>query len=103
MLSCQNDEYTDISALVNIQLTKDTDTGEVWISDVSYKPIYMADLYDYGINDYGWHYRMVDLHAAINSYESGTPGNSSQTKSTATWPTPLRQFTSSSARSSTPP
>ena len=33
----------------------------------------MADLYDYGINDYGWHYRMVDLHAAINSYESGTP------------------------------
>ena len=73
LLSCQNDEYTDISALVNIQLTKDTDTGEVWISDVSYKPIYMADLYDYGINDYGWHYRMVDLHAAINSYESGTP------------------------------
>lgn len=73
MLSCQNDEYTDISALVNIQFTKDTDTGEVWISDVSYKPIYMADLYDYGINDYGWHYRMVDLHAAINSYESGTP------------------------------
>lgn len=73
MLSCQNDEYTDISALVNIQLTKDTDTGDVWISDVSYKPIYMADLYDYGINDYGWHYRMVDLHAAINSYESGTP------------------------------
>ena len=73
MLSCQNDEYTDISALVNIQLTKDTDTGEVWTSDVSYKPIYMADLYDYGINDYGWHYRMVDLHAAINSYESGTP------------------------------
>ena len=73
MLSCQNDEYTDISALVNIQLTKDTDTGETWISDVSYKPIYMADLYDYGINDYGWHYRMVDLHAAINSYESGSP------------------------------
>ena len=73
MLSCQNDEYTDISALVNIELTKDTDTGETWISDVSYKPIYMADLYDYGINDYGWHYRMVDLHAAINSYESGSP------------------------------
>ena len=73
MLSCQNDEYTDISALVNIELTKDTDTGETWISDVSYKPIYMADLYDYGINDYGWHYRMVDLHAAIDSYESGAP------------------------------
>lgn len=73
MLSCQNDQYTDISALVNIELTKDTDTGEAWISDVSYKPIYMADLYDYGINDYGWHYRMVDLHAAIDSYDSGSP------------------------------
>ncbi len=73
MLSCQNDEYTDISALVNIVLTKDTDTGEAWISDVSYKPIYMADLYDYGINDYGWHYRMVDLHAAIDSYTSDEP------------------------------
>ena len=70
MLSCQNDAYTDISALVNIELTKDTDTGETWISDVSYKPIYMADLYDYGINDYGWHYRMVDLHAAIDSYDT---------------------------------
>ncbi len=73
MLSCQNDEYTDISAIVDIELTKDTDTGETWISSAGYKPIYMADLYDYNINDYGWHYRMVDLHAAINSYDSGTP------------------------------
>ena len=33
----------------------------------------MADLYDYGINDDGGHYRMVYLNAAINSYESGSP------------------------------
>ena len=72
-LSCQNDEYTDISSIVNISLTKDTDTGEAWIEDVSYRPIFMADLYDYDINDYGWHYRMVDLHAALDSYENGTP------------------------------
>lgn len=73
MLSCQNDDYTDISAIIDIELTKDTDTGETWISSAGYKPIYMADLYDYNINDYGWHYRMVDLHAAINSYDSGEP------------------------------
>ena len=72
-LSCQNDQYTDISAIVNISLTKDTDTGETWIEDVTYRPIFMADLYDYDINDYGWHYRMVDLHAAIDSYDNGTP------------------------------
>ena len=30
---------------------------------------------NYDINDYGWHYRMVDLHAALDSYESGEPWN----------------------------
>ena len=74
-LSCQNDAYTDISSILNIQLMKDTDTGEAWIEDVSYRPIFMADLYDYDINDYGWHYRMVDLHSALDSYESGEPWN----------------------------
>ena len=71
----ENDAYTDISSILNIQLMKDTDTGEAWIEDVSYRPIFMADLYDYDINDYGWHYRMVDLHAALDSYESGEPWN----------------------------
>ena len=74
-LSCQNDAYTDISSILNIELMKDTDTGEAWIENVSYRPIFMADLYDYDINDYGWHYRMVDLHAALDSYESGEPWN----------------------------
>lgn len=73
LLSCQNDQYTDISAIVNIEITKDNDTGAATVSNVSYRPIYMADLYDYGMNDYGWHYRVVDLHAAIASYDSGTP------------------------------
>ena len=74
-LSCQNDAYTDISSILNIELMKDTDTGEAWIENVSYRPIFMADLYDYDINDYGWHCRMVDLHAALDSYESGEPWN----------------------------
>lgn len=71
LLSCQNDEYTDISAILNLEITKDNVTGETSVTGVSYRPIYMADLYDYGINDYGWHYRVVDLHAAIAAWESG--------------------------------
>ncbi len=71
LLSCQNDQYTDISAILNLTITRNDDTGETRVTDVSYRPIYMADLYDYGINDYNWHYRVVDLHAAINAWESG--------------------------------
>lgn len=71
LLSCQNDDYTDISAILNIEITRNDDTGETVVSGVSYRPIYMADLYDYGINDYDWHYRVVDLHNAIAAWESG--------------------------------
>ena len=73
LLSCQNDEYTDISAILNIELTRDDASGETEVSGVSYRPIYMADLYDYGINDFEWHYRVVDLHNAIDAWESGEP------------------------------
>ena len=71
LISCQNDEYTDISAILNLEITRDDASGETRVTDVSYRPIYMADLYDYGINDYDWHYRVVDLHAAIDAWESG--------------------------------
>ncbi len=73
LLSCQNDENTDISAILNIEFTKNTDSGETRISSVFYDPIYMADLYDFGVEDFGWHYRLVDLHAAIDAYDSGEP------------------------------
>ncbi|HIS67316.1 MAG TPA: CapA family protein [Candidatus Scatomorpha merdipullorum] len=73
LLSCQNDEYTDISAILNLTLTKDLDSGVTTVSAAEYRPIYMADLYDYGINDFDWHYRLVDLHAAIDAWDNGTP------------------------------
>lgn len=73
LISCQNDAYTDISAIVDITLSKGVDSGKVWISGVSYEPIYMVDLYDFNINDYGWHYRLADLHAAIDAYDAGQP------------------------------
>ncbi|NCB52406.1 MAG: CapA family protein [Clostridia bacterium] len=73
LISCQNDEYTNMSAIMNIELTKGVDSGKAWVSSVSYEPIYMVDLYDYGIDDYGWHYRLANLHAAIDAYDSGEP------------------------------
>jgi len=73
LISCQNDEYTNMSAIMNITLTKGVDSGEAWVESVSYEPIYMVDLYEYGIDDYGWHYRLADLHAAIDAYDSGEP------------------------------
>ena len=73
LISCQNDIYTNISAIVNIELTKGADSGKAWVSQVTYEPIYMVDLYDYGIDDYGWHYRLANLHAAIDAYDSGEP------------------------------
>ena len=73
LLSCQNDEYTDISAILNLTLTKDLDSGVTTVSAAEYRPIYMADLYDYGINDFDWHYRLVELHAAIDAWDNGTP------------------------------
>ena len=72
LLSCQNDQYTDISAILNLEISKDNSTGETSVTGISYRPIYMADLYDYGINDYDWHYRVVDLHNAIAAWESGS-------------------------------
>jgi poly-gamma-glutamate synthesis protein (capsule biosynthesis protein) len=73
LISCQNDEYTDMSAIVNIKLSKGVDSGKAFVESVSYAPIYMVDLYDYGIDDYGWHFRLANLHAAIDAYDSGNP------------------------------
>lgn len=73
LLSCQNDANTNVSAVVNIRLEKGVESGETHIASVSYVPFYMCDLYDYGIDDFGWHYRLVDLNAAISAYDAGTP------------------------------
>ncbi len=70
-VSCQNDRYTNLTAVVNISIEKNLDTGETYIKNVGYAPMFMVDLEDYGVYDAGWRYKLWDLHAAINSYESG--------------------------------
>lgn len=71
LVSCQADLNTNLSAVVNIELEKDLGSGEAYIKDVSYVPLYMMNLYDYGVTNAPWRYRLLDLHAAMEEYESG--------------------------------
>ena len=80
LISGQNRAYTDLTAAVNIELTKDPYTGETEITAAEYTPMIMIDLYDYGIADAPWRCRLWDLEEAIAGYEAGddrgviTPG-----------------------------
>lgn len=71
-ISCQNDPYTNLTAALQLDIRKDLNTGETFLNHVSYKPLFMVDLLDYGVTDAGWQYRLWDLHYAIGSYENGT-------------------------------
>lgn len=72
-VSCQNDERTNLTAILNIELTKDPDSGLSWVSGAGYTPMFMVDLEDYGTSssDVGWHYRLWDLHKALDGYAAG--------------------------------
>ncbi|MEG2367224.1 MAG: CapA family protein [Oscillospiraceae bacterium] len=70
LISCQNDRYTNLTAALDIKIEKNLTKGETYLKSVSYDPLFMVDLSDYGIKA-DWNYRLWDLHAAISSYESG--------------------------------
>lgn len=42
-ISAQNDQYTDTTAVLNLELTKDMETGETTISGYDYAPMLMLD------------------------------------------------------------
>ncbi len=73
LLSCQIDPYTDLSAMVQLELTKDPYTGETEITGCEYIPMLMVNLPEYGIysSPGGWQRRLWDIRAAIADYESG--------------------------------
>ena len=73
LLSCQTRAYTDLSAMVQLELTKDPFTGETTITSCEYVPMIMINLPDYGIAraPEGWQRRLWDIRAAIADYESG--------------------------------
>lgn len=72
MLYFEDGELTDLSAILNLQITKDTDSGQVWLSELTYTPIKMLNLSKYGIANQGWNHRLFIIDDFISSYENGT-------------------------------
>lgn len=69
-ISCQNDRYTNLTAALEIDVQKNLETGKTYLRNVSYTPMYMVDLEDYGVSS-TWRYKLWDLPGAIANYESG--------------------------------
>ncbi|MDD5602649.1 MAG: CapA family protein [Eubacteriales bacterium] len=67
-ISNQQDKYTNLTSIVNIELVKNVKTGETKIAEVSYVPMYM--LHPNAAND--GKYCLLDIHEAILRYESGS-------------------------------
>ena len=68
LLSTQTKPYTDLTAMVQLELTKDPETGETEISGCEYIPMIMLNLADYGVTRGR---RLWDIRAAMADYEAG--------------------------------
>lgn len=62
-----NVNYTDTTAVLNIQLTKDPNAGTTVVSDVSYVPLLVQN-WGAGAQD---QYLILDVNAGMAAYESG--------------------------------
>ena len=73
LLSCQTRTNTNLTAMVNLELTKDPETGKTEITGCEYVPMIMIYLPNYGISGAtaGWTRRLWDIRSAIADYESG--------------------------------
>ena len=67
MISNQHDRYTNLTAAVSLELTKDGETGAVTVSDAEYVPMYM--LHPDASADGRYH--LLDLNRSIADCESG--------------------------------
>ena len=68
LISNQHDRYTNLTAAVNLELTKSGETGKVTVSGAQYVPMYM--LHPDAAADGRYH--LLDLNKAIAQCESGT-------------------------------
>lgn len=66
-ISNQHDPYTNLTAAVNLELTKDGETGAVTVSACEYIPMYMLhpDASNEGC------YRLLDIKRTMQDYENG--------------------------------
>ncbi len=71
-VSAMNDEHTNESAILNLQITRASD-GSVSVHDANYIPFYMYDAEDDGGS--GPRFRLIDIHKAISELEAGDYSN----------------------------
>lgn len=66
-ISSQNDEYTDTTAVLTLELTRDNETGETQVTGYSYAPMYMLDR-EAGAKP---RFQLLDVYEALASGEAG--------------------------------
>ena len=66
-ISSQNDEYTDTTAVLTLELTRDNVTGTAQVSGYSYAPMYMLDR-EAGAKP---RFQLLDVYQALVSEETG--------------------------------
>jgi poly-gamma-glutamate synthesis protein (capsule biosynthesis protein) len=67
-ISAQNQEYTDTTVILNLELTKDPYTGETSVTDVSYVPCLMLNRG----SEANPRFLLLDAYQAMEEYQSGT-------------------------------
>lgn len=67
-ISSQNDEYTDTTVVLNLELTKNPNTGATDVTKVGYVPLYMLDR-EQEVD--GERFTLLDAHRGIEEYASG--------------------------------
>ena len=74
-ISGQNKLPRQSSAILNLGITKDGETGKISIDEVTYEPIYMYR----GPAGKLQRYKVIDIETAIQNYENGTDTSLGQT------------------------
>ena len=67
-MSGQNKSYTRQSVILQLQITKNGETGAITIDKIEYVPIYM---YNYSSPKGAHNYKILDIESEIAKYESG--------------------------------
>lgn len=67
-MSGQNKSYTRQSVILQLQITKNGETGNITIDKVEYVPIYM---YNYSSPKGAHNFKILDIESEIAKYESG--------------------------------
>ena len=59
-----------LTALVQIDVVKDVESGETTLRQVEYVPLLIMDRLDYGVRG-GWRFRLLDLRKTLDDVEAG--------------------------------